>query len=56
MITRTQIKSLLLLIAVLLCMFVITACGQDDNTENANSNAENATEQQTEETDPATAI
>lgn len=54
-ITRTQIKSLLLLIAVLLCMFVITSCGQDDNTENANSNAENATEQQTEETDPATA-
>lgn len=55
MITRTQIKSLLLLITALLCVFVITSCGQDDYTKNANSNAENATEQQAEETDSATA-
>lgn len=55
MITRIKIKSLLLLMATLLCVFVITSCGQDDNTKNANSNAENTTEQQTEETDSATA-
>lgn len=55
MITRIQIKSLLLLITALLCVFVITSCGQDDSTKNTNSNAENATEQQTEETDPTTA-
>lgn len=55
MITRIQIKSLLLLITALLCVFVMTSCGQNDNTKNANSNAENATEQQAEETDSATA-
>ena len=54
MITRIQIKSLLLLITALLCVFVMTSCGQNDKTKNANSYAEIETEQQAEETDPTT--